>query len=160
MAEIESQIEELNERPRKYREEEIALAGAIVTVENQGQAVIYRGLIRSEDKAKWKKLNARSQTPDESDTKKQEDDMPELAAVLVENSRRIAQRPSAPNCYDARISLSWQSLIAWHWRYATKIGPMVGLLSFRSRSKRVRDRSNITVPRSSKARRISDCGRR
>ena len=84
MAEIESQIEELNERPRKYREEEIALAGAIVTVENQGQAVIYRGLIRSEDKAKWKKLSARSQTPDESDTKKQEDDMPELAAVLVE----------------------------------------------------------------------------
>jgi len=84
MSEIEVQIEELNKRPGKFREEEIALAGAIVTVENRGLAVIHRGLVRSEDKAKWKKLNARSKAPDESDTKKQEDNKTELAAVLVE----------------------------------------------------------------------------
>ena len=43
MSEIETQIDELNERSRKYREEEIALAGAIVTVGNQGQAAAHRG---------------------------------------------------------------------------------------------------------------------
>jgi F0F1-type ATP synthase epsilon subunit len=131
MSEIEAQIEELNKRPGKFREEEIALAGAIVTVENQGLAVIHRGLVRSEDKAKWKKLNARSKAPDESDTKKQEDNKTELAAVLVEELTRIARRPSALNCCDGRISLSWQSLIAWRWRYATKIGPTVCPPSFR-----------------------------
>ena len=52
MAEIESRIEELNDQPRKYREEEIALAGAIVALENHGQAVVYRGLVRAEDKKK------------------------------------------------------------------------------------------------------------
>lgn len=81
ISEIEIQIDELNERSRKYCEEEIALAGAIVTVENQGQAVFHRGLVRSEDRAKWKKLNARSQAPHESDTKEQGDDKPELAGT-------------------------------------------------------------------------------
>ena len=52
MAEIESRIDELNDQPRKYREEEIPLAGAIVALENHGQAVIYRGLVRPEDKKK------------------------------------------------------------------------------------------------------------
>ena len=54
MAEIESRIEELNDQPRKYRAEEIPLAGAIVSLENHGQAVIYRGLVRPEDKKKVK----------------------------------------------------------------------------------------------------------
>jgi ParB family chromosome partitioning protein len=52
MSEIENRIEELNDQPRQYREEEIALAGAIVSLENHGQAVIYRGLVRAEDKKK------------------------------------------------------------------------------------------------------------
>ncbi len=54
MAEIERRIDELNDQPREYREEEIALAGAIVSLENHGQAVIYRGLVRPEDKKKMK----------------------------------------------------------------------------------------------------------
>jgi ParB family transcriptional regulator, chromosome partitioning protein len=54
MAEIESRIEKLNDQARKYRAEEIPLAGAIVSLENHGQAVIYRGLLRPEDKKKVK----------------------------------------------------------------------------------------------------------
>jgi ParB family transcriptional regulator, chromosome partitioning protein len=54
MAEIERRIEELNDQPRKYRAEEIPLAGAIVSLENHGQVVIYRGLVRPEDKKKMK----------------------------------------------------------------------------------------------------------
>jgi ParB family chromosome partitioning protein len=56
MAEIESRIEKLNDQPRKYRAEEIPLAGAIVSLENHGQAVIYRGLVRPEDKKKVKQV--------------------------------------------------------------------------------------------------------
>ena len=52
MAEIEERIDELNDQPRQYREEEKTLAGAIVSLENHGQAVIHRGLVRSEDKSK------------------------------------------------------------------------------------------------------------
>jgi ParB family transcriptional regulator, chromosome partitioning protein len=56
LAQIEARIEELNERiedqPREYREEDIPLAGAIVALENHGAAVIYRGLVRPEDKKK------------------------------------------------------------------------------------------------------------
>jgi ParB family transcriptional regulator, chromosome partitioning protein len=55
MAAIEARIDELNDQsdqPRKYREEEIPLAGAIVALENHGEAVIYRGLVRPEDRKK------------------------------------------------------------------------------------------------------------
>jgi DNA-binding transcriptional regulator YiaG len=60
MAQIEARIEELNDRieelndqePRNYREEEIPLAGAIVALENHGEAVIHRGLVRPEDRKK------------------------------------------------------------------------------------------------------------
>jgi ParB family transcriptional regulator, chromosome partitioning protein len=55
MAAIEAPIDELNDQsdqPRKYREEEILLAGAIVALENHGEAVIYRGLVRPEERKK------------------------------------------------------------------------------------------------------------
>ena len=52
MSEIEMRIDELNDQARQYREEEKRLAGAIVSLENHGQAVIYRGLVRSEDRRK------------------------------------------------------------------------------------------------------------
>jgi ParB family transcriptional regulator, chromosome partitioning protein len=55
MAAIEARIDELNDQPdqpRTYREEEIPLAGAIVALENHGEAVIYRGLVRPEDRKK------------------------------------------------------------------------------------------------------------
>src|SRR6202035_3894874 len=52
MSEIETQIDELNDQPQKYREEEIAFAGAIVSLAHNGEPVIYRGLVRAEDKKK------------------------------------------------------------------------------------------------------------
>jgi ParB family chromosome partitioning protein len=55
MAAIEARIDELNDQPdqpRTYREEEIPLAGAIVALENHGEAVVYRGLVRPEDRKK------------------------------------------------------------------------------------------------------------
>src|SRR5271166_4534320 len=52
MAEIETRIDELNGQARQYRAEEKTVAGAIVSLENHGQTVIYRGLVRSEDKKK------------------------------------------------------------------------------------------------------------
>jgi hypothetical protein len=52
MSEIEMRIDELNDQARQYREEEKRLAGAIVSLENHGQTVIYRGLVRSEDRKK------------------------------------------------------------------------------------------------------------
>src|SRR5208283_2338675 len=52
MAEIETLIEELNDQPGKYSEEEIPLAGALVCLESHGRTAIHRGLVRPEDKRK------------------------------------------------------------------------------------------------------------
>jgi ParB family transcriptional regulator, chromosome partitioning protein len=87
MAEIDSRIDELNDRPREYREEEIALAGAIVSLENHGQAVIYRGLVRPEDKKKMKqaaKPVSNGQDEPEED-QGDESSNAELSATLVED---------------------------------------------------------------------------
>ena len=88
MAEIESRIEELNDQPRKYRDEEIALAGAIVSLENHGQAVVYRGLVRAEDKKKVQAAKAGSNGQHEEGTHQREgddSDDPALSAALVED---------------------------------------------------------------------------
>jgi ParB family transcriptional regulator, chromosome partitioning protein len=58
MGAIEERIEELNDQPRKYREEEIALAGAIVSLGGNGQTSIYRGLVRPEDKKKMRDVES------------------------------------------------------------------------------------------------------
>ena len=58
MGAIEERIEELNDQPRKYREEEIALAGAIVSIGGNGQTSIYRGLVRPEDKKKMRDVES------------------------------------------------------------------------------------------------------
>jgi len=56
MAEIETLIEELNDQPGKYSEEEIPLAGALVCLESHGRTAIHRGLVRPEDKRKVQAL--------------------------------------------------------------------------------------------------------
>ena len=88
MAEIESRIDQLNDQPRKYREEEIPLAGAIVSLENHGQAVVYRGLVRAEDKKKVQAAKAASNRQYEEGTHQSEGDRsddPALSAALVED---------------------------------------------------------------------------
>jgi ParB family transcriptional regulator, chromosome partitioning protein len=90
MAEIESRIEELNDQPRKYRDEEIPLAGAIVALENHGQAVVYRGLVRAEDKKKVQAAKAVSNGQLEDGIHQGEGDQdhsddPALSAALVED---------------------------------------------------------------------------
>jgi ParB family transcriptional regulator, chromosome partitioning protein len=87
MAAIESRIDELNDQPRKYCEEEIPLAGAIVALENHGQAVVYRGLVRAEDKKKVQAAKAASNGQNEEIPQNEGDDSddPALSAVLVED---------------------------------------------------------------------------
>jgi ParB family transcriptional regulator, chromosome partitioning protein len=89
MAEIESRIEELNDQPRKYRAQEIPLAGAIVSLENHGQAVIYRGLVRTEDKKRVKQV---AKSPSDGQHEEESDqggcdrsDASALSAALVED---------------------------------------------------------------------------
>ena len=90
MAAIEARIDELNEQsdqPRKYREEEIPLAGAIVALENHGEAVIYRGLVRPEDKKKLVQA-AKCETNGQhepGDHNHDETDDEGLSAALVED---------------------------------------------------------------------------
>jgi ParB family transcriptional regulator, chromosome partitioning protein len=84
MAEIESRIEELNYQPRKYRDEEIVIAGAIVALENHGQAVVYRGLVRAEDKKKVQAAKTVSNGQFEEGIHQGEGDQA-LSAALVED---------------------------------------------------------------------------
>ena len=67
MSEIEMRIDGLNDQARQYREEEKTLAGAIVSLENHGQAVIYRGLVRSEDRKKVQAIKSDSNGQHEPD---------------------------------------------------------------------------------------------
>ena len=69
MSEIETRIDELNDQARQYREEEKSLAGAIVSLENHGQAVIYRGLVRSEDRKKVQAVKSDSNGQHEPGTR-------------------------------------------------------------------------------------------
>jgi ParB family transcriptional regulator, chromosome partitioning protein len=89
MAEIERRIDELNGQPRKYCAEEIPLAGAIVSLENHGQAVIYRGLVRPEDKKKVKQsANSASDGQHEEGSDQggcDHSDASALSAALVED---------------------------------------------------------------------------
>ena len=86
MDQIETRIDELNDQPGKYREEEIAFAGAIVSLENHGQAVIYRGLVRAEDKKKVQAAKSGSNGQHElGDNQGDEPDDAKLSAALVED---------------------------------------------------------------------------
>jgi ParB family chromosome partitioning protein len=86
MSEIEMRIDELNDQARQYREEEIRLAGAIVFFENLGQAVIYRGLVRSEDRKKVQavKFDSDGQHEPDDDEGEESDDV-NLSGALVED---------------------------------------------------------------------------
>ena len=86
MGAIEERIEELNDQPRKYREEEIALAGAVVSLGGNGQPSIYRGLIRPEDKKKTR--DAESQITGEGEpngSEEQEAQEENLSGALIED---------------------------------------------------------------------------
>jgi ParB family chromosome partitioning protein len=87
MDQIETRIDELNDQPGKYHEEEIALAGAIVSLENHGQAVIYRGLVRAEDKRKVQQAakSVGNGQHEVGDNQGDEPDDAKLSAALVED---------------------------------------------------------------------------
>jgi ParB family transcriptional regulator, chromosome partitioning protein len=87
LAKIEAQIEELNDQPRKYSEEQIALAGALLALENHGEAVIYRGLVRREDQKKVAHVfkstsNGQHEPGDNNDNETSDEGM---SAALVED---------------------------------------------------------------------------
>jgi ParB family chromosome partitioning protein len=82
MSEIEMRIDELNDQARQYREEEKRLAGAIVSLENHGQTVIYRGLVRSEDRKKVQAVKSDSNGQHEEG---EESDDVKLSGALVED---------------------------------------------------------------------------
>jgi ParB family chromosome partitioning protein len=87
MDEIETRIDELNDQPGKYREEEIAFAGAIVSLAHNGEAVIYRGLVRAEDKKKVEQVArvAGNGQHEPGDDERDESDEKQLSAALVED---------------------------------------------------------------------------
>jgi ParB family chromosome partitioning protein len=86
MSEIEMRIDELNDQARQYREEEKRLAGAIVSLENHGQTVIYRGLVRSEDRKKVQAVKSDSNGQHEAgDDEGEESDDVKLSGALVED---------------------------------------------------------------------------
>jgi ParB family transcriptional regulator, chromosome partitioning protein len=86
MAEIETRIDELNGQAQQYRAEEKTLAGAIVSLENHGQTVIYRGLVRSEDKKKVQAVKSDSNGQYEPrDGEGEEPDDAKLSGALVED---------------------------------------------------------------------------
>jgi ParB family chromosome partitioning protein len=86
MDQIETRIDELNDQPGKYREEEIAFAGTIVSLENNGQAVIYRGLVRAEDKKQVHVAKSGSNGQHEiGDNQGDEPDDAKLSAALIED---------------------------------------------------------------------------
>jgi ParB family transcriptional regulator, chromosome partitioning protein len=86
MAEIETRIDELNGQARQYRAEEKTLAGAIVSLENHGQTVIYRGLVRSEDKKKVQTAKSDSNGQYEArDDEGEEPEQEKLSGALVED---------------------------------------------------------------------------
>jgi ParB family transcriptional regulator, chromosome partitioning protein len=85
MSEIEMRIDELNDQAREYREEEKTLAGAIVSLENHGEAVIYRGLVRSEDRKKVQAVSDGNGQHEPDDDEGEESDDVKLSGALVED---------------------------------------------------------------------------
>ena len=51
LGEIEAAIEALDNRPMRYEPAEIAIAGAIVTIDSDGSLIAHRGYVRPEDEA-------------------------------------------------------------------------------------------------------------
>ena len=84
---IEQQLEEI-ERQREddvWTPEQLALAGAVVTIGHDGKAHLERGLVRPEDmpKRKAKSESGNSASPDEAGT--DEEQSPALSSALVES---------------------------------------------------------------------------
>jgi ParB family transcriptional regulator, chromosome partitioning protein len=85
MLAIETRIEELNDQARKYREEEETLAGVIVCLENHGKAVIYRGLVRSEDRKKVQAVKSDSNEQQGQSYDESEESEDVLSGALLED---------------------------------------------------------------------------
>ncbi|HEY1759426.1 MAG TPA: ParB/RepB/Spo0J family partition protein [Bryobacteraceae bacterium] len=71
--EIEARIEELEDRPRAFTPDIIAIAGVVVTIGHDGQLEVVRGLVKSEDE------------PEEGEASESRKERPEFSAVLVES---------------------------------------------------------------------------
>jgi ParB family transcriptional regulator, chromosome partitioning protein len=109
MAEIESRIDELNNRPRKYHETEMAFAGAIISVGNQGEAVIHRGLVRPEDKKKVVEVSKSAANSDGNTQEPKGNDeeaKTNLSAALIEDltaHRTVALRAALASRPDVAL---------------------------------------------------------
>src|SRR5260370_2735738 len=80
MSEIETRIDELNDRSKQYREEEKKLAGAVVSIES-----IHRGLVRPEDKRKAETAKLGGDTDNPTGEGEKPKEKVELSAALVED---------------------------------------------------------------------------
>ena len=81
--EIESRLEELNEREEEYPGEEKEFAGAIISLRNDGQPYIHRGLVKPEDKRQLNAVKCGG-SPATSDITEGDQDSG-LSAALVED---------------------------------------------------------------------------
>lgn len=65
LAEIEERIEELDDRECSFHPDEIALAGAFITLDRHGKIEIERGMVKPEDKSRLKALEKAHDDGDE-----------------------------------------------------------------------------------------------
>jgi len=100
--ELEEAIDKLNDRDDVWPPETLAIAGAVVTIGNDGSVSVERGLIRPEDMPK-KSAKAKPSKPDEAGNAASEGDQsPSFSAALTESltahksaalSAELLQRP-------------------------------------------------------------------
>lgn len=84
---IEARLEELNELAQeRFRPEEMALAGAVVWLNHEGEAVVTRGLVRPEDKKAIKALLSGPESGLQNPAEGRDKDEPQtgLSAALAE----------------------------------------------------------------------------
>ncbi|MFA5909276.1 MAG: ParB/RepB/Spo0J family partition protein [Vicinamibacterales bacterium] len=100
LCEIEQLVEELNDREDVWTPEQLAIAGAVVSIDHQGQVKVERGLVRREDMPKdGKAKNARtSETPDGEGGAEQ---LPGLPASLMESLTAHRSAALAASLLDA-----------------------------------------------------------
>ena len=85
---IEDRLDELNDgddRAEVYREEDKKFAGAVVSLANNGAPLIYRGLVRAEDKKTMRAATSGSNGENSSIPNGDEADESALSAALVED---------------------------------------------------------------------------
>jgi ParB family chromosome partitioning protein len=99
--ELEASIDKLNDRDVVWPPETLAIAGAVLSIGNDGKASVERGLVRPEDMPK-KSAKAKSSKPDDAGNGHEDDSSSALSAALTESltahksaalSAALLQRP-------------------------------------------------------------------